>query len=75
MILVRINHLEFTTESKSTRLSIILFYALLVVHRIFIAVRPYLVCFLQQDLVIFAQRDAENDRRDILETMYPLLSF
>ena len=35
----------------------------------------HLVTFFQQHLIVFAQSDAEDDRRDVFKTVNPLLPF
>jgi hypothetical protein len=62
MILVRMNHLEFTTESNKTKLSIIRFWEEISIklNRTGIA-GLYLVALLQEDLIVLAQCHAEND--------------
>jgi len=35
----------------------------------------YLIACFKENLIIFAQRNAEDDGRDVLETVYPLLAF
>lgn len=62
-MLVRINHLELTTESNKTRLSIIRFYMVLG----FLGLLrddigdSYLVILLQKNLIIFTQSNAKDD--------------
>ena len=73
MILVLINQREFTTESNSTRLSIMRFYVEINPEADMKKEKPYLVAFLKQDLIIFAQSDTKYDRCDIFKTMDPLL--
>ena len=75
MILVRINHREFTTESNSTKLSIIRFCESTSASGSHRATRvgAYLVAFFKEYLIILTQCHAEDDRSDILETMDPLL--
>lgn len=83
MILVRINHLEFTTESNKSRLSIIRFYSR---HHVSFpspadcvvplsSAKTYLAALLEQDLVVLAQGHAEDDGRHVFEAVDPLLSF
>jgi hypothetical protein len=73
---VRMNHLEFTTESKRTSDSIIRFW-----NDVRSCAQPaeitrtYLTAFLEQHLIIFAERHTEDDRCHILETVDPLLTF
>jgi hypothetical protein len=73
---VRMNHLEFTTESKRTSDSIMRFWS-----KVRSCAQPaeiprtYLTAFLEQHLIIFAERHTEDDRCHILETVDPLLTF
>lgn len=81
-MLVRMNHRELTTESKSTRLSIIRFYGR--ENKISdsgdqskfeFRTTAYLITLFQQNLIIFTQRDTENNGCDVFEAMDPLLAF
>ena len=77
-MLVRMNHREFTTESKRSKLSIIRFCSFRVSTEIKTNVEnvhPYLTTLLKEHLVVFTESDAEYDRRDVLETVNPLLPF
>lgn len=75
-MLVLINHLEFTTESNKTRLSIIRFCRpLLATSHIRPHKRSYLVILLQKNLVVFAQSHAKYDGCDVFKTVYPLFPF
>lgn len=75
MILVRMNHRELTTESKRTKLSIIRFLQVLVeklCQRSFIY---YLTTLFQQNLIVFAEGDTEDNGSHILKAMNPFLPF
>lgn len=78
-MLVRMNHLELTTESKRSKLSIMRFCtksAKVGSHRWGpnVEICLYLTALLQQYLVVLAQGHTENDGRDILKTMNPLFA-
>jgi hypothetical protein len=76
MILVRMNHRELTTESKRTRLSIIRFcFEVSMCADTQIPRNPYLTTFFEQNLVVFAESYAEDDRRHVLEAMNPFFPF
>lgn len=76
MMLVLINHRELTTESKSSKLSIIRFCTIESARG---AVRyaplssTYLTGFFKQNLVVLAESNAEDDGGDVLEAVYPFL--
>ena len=76
MILVLMNHREFTTESNNTKLSIIRFcrHWSICTHSYEMKV-IYLVTLLKEYLVVFAEGYTEDNRGDVLKTMYPFLSF
>lgn len=76
MILVRMNHLELTTESNRSKLSIIRFCETVSTHQT--DERPvsaYLTALLEQDLVVLAQSYAKDDGCDVFEAVNPLLPF
>lgn len=77
-MLVRINHRELTTESKSTKLSIMRFWKSISLAALDLGghpTNPYLVALLEQHLIIFAQCHAENNRCHILEAVDPFFAF
>jgi hypothetical protein len=69
MILVLINHLELTTESKSTKLSIMRFWGSVRKRECLFwrCTESYLVALFQEHLIVLTQGH-------ILEAMNPLLS-
>ena len=75
-MLVRINHRELTTESKSTKLSIIRFLSTrsVKVNHGNSRWATDLIAFLEKHLVIFAQSDTEDNRSHIFEAMDPFLA-
>ena len=75
MILVRMNHRELTTESKRTRLSIMRFCKMSVLLFKPAHTMPYLIACFQQDLIVFAEGNTEDDAGDVLEAMDPLFAF
>ncbi len=77
MILVRMNHLELTTESNSNKLSIMRFCgggcqqsADWLDDKL-----SYLTALFQQDLIVLAQRNAKDDGCDVFEAVNPLFAF
>ncbi len=76
MILVLINHLELTTESKSTKLSIMRFWGSVRKRECLFwrCTESYLVALFQEHLIVLTQGHTEYDGRHILEAMNPLLS-
>ena len=80
-MLVRMNQRELTTESKSSRLSIMRFcrhgQPLSSPHEETPEKGPnptYLTALLEQHLVVLAQRNAKDDGRHVLEAVNPLLA-
>ena len=74
MMDVRVNQRELITDSNKTKDSIIRFCKMdqsscMAPIRMLC---PHLSAGLKQDLVIFTQGNAENDRSDRLKAMYPL---
>jgi len=75
MILVRMNHLELTTESKSKRLSIIRFCRVLAKASRRGVLCTCLAALFEEHLVVLAQRNTKDDGGNILETVNPLFAF
>jgi hypothetical protein len=75
-MLVRINHRELTTESKSTKLSIIRFLSTTVskVNHGNSRWATDLIAFLEKHLVVLAQSHTEDNRGHIFEAMDPFLA-
>lgn len=75
-MLVLMNHLEFTTESKSTKLSIMRFWLFISFLKYSeILARTHLIALFQQDLIVLAQCNTKYNGGDILEAMDPFLPF
>lgn len=75
-MLVLMNHRELTTESKSTRLSIMRFCkAAISAVRECLQELLHLIALFQQYLVVFAKGDAEYDGCYVFEAVNPFFSF
>ena len=74
-MLVLMNHRELTTESNKTRLSIIRFFAFVLVGRMLEIRSSYLITLFKKDLIVLAQGHAKYDGGYIFEAVNPFLTF